>query len=77
MYKEEYPVGTTVKILPRDKLLIFQVEWKWHHPLTMDQLNYAGMTAQVKTIGFYHGGDELYTLIDIPGIWHEECLEAV
>lgn len=75
MYNAEYPVGTQVNILQRDKLLIFQAEWKWHNPLTTEQLKYAGMTAQVKTFNYYHGGDELYTLMDIPGIWHEECLE--
>jgi len=77
MYNEEYPVGTMVKILAQDKLLLFQAEWKWHHPLTTDQLNYSGMAALVKTVSFYHGGDELYTLKDIPGIWHEKCLEIV
>ena len=22
----------------------------------------------------YHGGDIIYKLVDIPGIWHEQCL---
>jgi hypothetical protein len=25
-------------------------------------------------VGFYHGGDVLYTLDGIPGLWHEQCL---
>jgi len=31
----------------------------------------------VKDVSFFHGGDEIYTLEDIPGVWHEECLTAV
>jgi hypothetical protein len=23
----------------------------------------------------HHGGDELYKLKGVPGIWHEQCLE--
>jgi hypothetical protein len=23
-------------------------------------------------VGFYHGGDELYELASVPGIWHEQ-----
>jgi hypothetical protein len=30
----------------------------------------------VAAIGYYHGGDVLYTLNDIPGIWHEQCLRG-
>jgi hypothetical protein len=25
-------------------------------------------------VAFYHGGDVLYTLDDIPGTWHEACM---
>jgi hypothetical protein len=39
-------------------------------------LRYAGRTARVRSVSFYHGGDELYELEDIPGIWHEENLSA-
>ena len=28
-------------------------------------------------VSFYFGGDELYRLKDIPGIWHEVCLRPV
>ena len=27
--------------------------------------------------GFYHGGDELYKLKGMPGVWHEQCLKEV
>jgi hypothetical protein len=39
------------------------------------QLEAAGKAAQVKSVGFYHGGDELYELEDLPGLWHEANLE--
>ena len=28
----------------------------------------------VSSVGFYHGGDELYVIEGIPGVWHEVCL---
>lgn len=49
--------------------------WRLHHPLTKDQLSYAGVEGKVADVGFYHGGDELYHVEGIPGIWHEACLE--
>jgi hypothetical protein len=33
--------------------------------------------AKVKEVTFFHGGDEIYALEGIPGVWHEECLSAV
>jgi len=27
-------------------------------------------------VDFFTGGDEIYTLQGIPGVWHEECLSA-
>jgi hypothetical protein len=42
-----------------------------------EQLEYAGRTAQVKDVSFFHGGDEIYTLQGVPGVWHEECLTAI
>ena len=53
----------------------FRKTWKWHHPLQEEQLRYSGATSVVQDVGFYHGGDELYELEGIPGIWHEACLE--
>jgi hypothetical protein len=29
---------------------------------------------RVKEVSFYHGGDQLYILENLPGIWHEQCL---
>ena len=55
--------------------LRFRRTWKSHHPLDDSQLAYAGQSAKVSNVSFYHGGDELYQLEGIPGIWHEACLQ--
>jgi len=75
-YEPEFPVGTRVRIVESDALYRFQQEWKWHHPLRVEQLSFAGSESQVTSVSFYHGGDELYELRGIPGIWHEACLTA-
>jgi hypothetical protein len=75
-YKEEFPKGSMVKIASRSALEEFLKTWKLHNKLQPQQLSYAGQIAEVESVGFYHGGDELYQLKGIPGIWHEECLEA-
>jgi hypothetical protein len=77
LYKAEYDVGTAVKVKNREFLLEFARTWKFHNPLSAEQIERHGKRAKVKTVSFYHGGDELYTLVDIPGIWHEQCLESV
>lgn len=74
-YQEDFPVGTIVRIRDRDVLEAFMREWRWHHPLTAEQLRFAGQAAAVKDVSFYHGGDELYELDGIPGTWHEQCLD--
>jgi hypothetical protein len=76
IYRAQYPAGSTVKIAGRPCLENFLRTWKLHHPLEPEQLDYAGQMAEVESVGFYHGGDELYRLKDVPGIWHEQCLEA-
>jgi hypothetical protein len=73
----EFPEGTVVRIADRAYLEDFLKSWKYHNKLQPDQLNFAGQEAQVEKVGFYHGGDELYRLRGIPGIWHEECLEPI
>jgi hypothetical protein len=55
----------------------FLKTWKLHHELEPQQLNFANKIAKVKSVGFYHGGDELYELKGVPGTWHEQCLRAV
>lgn len=51
--------------------------WKLHNKLNVDQLEYAGMVAVVAMVSMYFGGDMLYNLEGVPGIWHEQCLEKV
>ena len=75
-YKEKFPAGTKVQVAGRDELLEFRNTWKLHHPLEEFQLKFAGTTAIVRGAGFYHGGDVLYSLEDVPGTWHEACLCA-
>jgi len=75
-YKEEFPKGCAVKIASRSSLEDFLKTWRLHNKLQPEQLDYAGQIAEVESVGFYHGGDELYKLKGIPGIWHEQCLEA-
>ena len=73
-YKAEYPAGSQVRILDREPLERFAKEWKYHNPLQKEQFQFAGQTALVKSVSFYHGGDELYELSNVPGLWHEQCL---
>ena len=49
---------------------------QYHNELEPEQLEYAGRVAKVKAVEFFHGGDEIYTLEGVPGVWHEECLSA-
>ena len=74
-YQEQFPVGSSVRVKARPVLEQFQCEWKYHHPISADQLEAAGRIDTVKSVGFYHGGDVLYQLTQIPGTWHEVCLE--
>ena len=67
-YQEKFPVGTTVRIAERAELERFRREWQFHDKLEAEQLSYAGQTARVRDVGFYHGGDALYHLDGVPGI---------
>jgi len=77
LYKEKFPAGTQVRIASLAELEAFQRNWKYHHKLNSDQLFFADRIAMVQKVGFYHGGDVLYELRGIPGIWHEVCLSSV
>jgi hypothetical protein len=76
LYKASFLVGSKVRIADAARLLEFQRTWKYHNKLDSRQVAYAGQIANVDKIGFYHGGDVLYELRDVPGIWHEQCLEG-
>ena len=73
-YREAFAAGTSVRIASRPLLEQFRARWRYHHPLDEAQLSYGDQITTVKEVAFYHGGDPLYTLDGIPGIWHEECL---
>lgn len=75
-YQEKYPVGVAARIGSRERLRAFARDWKFHHPLEAEQIAFAGMTDIVKAVGFYHGGDVLYTLVHAPGTWHEHLLDS-
>jgi hypothetical protein len=70
----EFEVGTEVRIADRAFLEEFLEAGQYHNELEPEQLEYAGRVANVKAVNFFHGGDEIYTLAGIPGVWHEECL---
>ena len=73
-YSAAFDVGTTVEIADLARLELFLRTWKYHNPLQKEQLAYASQTAKVSKVGYYHGGDPLYVLEGVPGVWHEECL---
>jgi hypothetical protein len=73
-YKEAFPVGTEVRVADRAFLDDFKSAWQYHHKLRPEQLEYAGRQTTVADVGFYHGGDAVYTLAAIPGLWLEQCI---
>jgi hypothetical protein len=75
-YKEAFPIGVSVRVANRASLESFMIAWHYHHELQPEQLIYAGQVTTVEMVGFYHGGDPVYKLAGIPGIWLEPCLEA-
>lgn len=77
LYNAEFAAGAAVRIVERHHLEEFRRNWRYHHPLDEAQLSYGGTKATVKSVSFYHGGDELYTLDGVPGTWHECCLEEL
>ena len=66
-----------MRIANRAVLETFAAEWHFHHSLDAGQLNFAGRTATVESVSYYHGGDELYTLTGVPGVWHACCLMPI
>jgi hypothetical protein len=76
-YKAIFPKGAMVRVISRAALEKFAQDWKYHHKLVPEQMEFAGAIATVEKVGFYHGGDQLYELENVPGIWNEPCLEPV
>ena len=75
-YEGAFPEGTIVRVADRAFLEQFMSEWKYHHKLQPTQLGYAGRRAVVEDLSYYHGGDPLYKLTNIPGYWLEQCLRS-
>ena len=71
----EFEVGSNVRIADRPFLESFLEAGQYHNELEPEQVEYAGRTAKVQEVNFFTGGDEIYTLEGIPGVWHEECLK--
>jgi hypothetical protein len=74
-YQERFPIGREVQIKNRDYLERFRLSWRLHHPLQLEQIDCARRITVVKKVSSYHGGEVLYELEHLPGIWHESCLE--
>jgi len=74
---DKFQAGDSVRIVDRNVLDDFVQSWKFHHPVQPDQLPYAGQTAKVSESAMYHGGDILYVLVGIPGMWHQRLLMTV
>lgn len=75
-YNPEFLIGSKVRITENADLQDFLKNWKYHHPLQEEQLKFGGIQTTVRNVTFYHGGDELYELSDVPGFWHEECFRS-
>jgi hypothetical protein len=73
----KFQTGSTVRISGRAVLDEFFRSWKLHNPLQPNQMECAEMTSKVARSFMYHGGDILYELEGLPGVWHEQLLEAV
>ena len=65
-YNPEFQANTHVRIADRQHLEEFKRSWRYHHPLTEEQLDFAGRAALVESVGMYHGGDQLYVLNGYP-----------
>jgi hypothetical protein len=76
-YPAKYSAGTLVRVVSTRELETFLRTWKLNHPLRREQLQYGGQTARVVRSMVYQGGNILYELDGIPGIWHEACVEDV
>ena len=72
----EFEIGSQVRIADRAFLEAFLEAGQYHNELEPEQLEFADRTAMVQSVNFFHGGDEIYQLEGIPGVWHEECLRA-
>ena len=73
---DKFAEGSLVRVADRAFLENFLQTWKYHHKLRPEQVAYAGQVADVRQSSMYHGGDILYELVGVPGIWHQDRLRA-
>jgi hypothetical protein len=73
-YTPIFEEGSAVRIAERSVLEDFMKMWQYHHRLSPEQLPFAGTVATVESVGYYHGGDQIYRLSGVPGVWHPQCL---
>jgi hypothetical protein len=73
---DKFQIGETVQIASREILDEFSRTWKFHHPLQSSQFQHAGRTARITNSFMYHGGDILYELETVPGLWHQQLVAA-
>jgi hypothetical protein len=71
---DKFQVDETVQIACSETLNEFSRTWKLHHSLQSNQFQHAGQIARVKNSFMYHGGDILYELEGMPGLWHQQLL---
>lgn len=45
LYRATFPEGSKVRVVSRSALDTFARNWKYHHELRPEQLDYAGVTA--------------------------------
>jgi len=76
-YEPAFKVNDRVRIVNLIALESFRRTWKHHDPLQSEQLNHADEEATISRVGIYHGGDIIYQLAEVPGVWHEDCLSRV
>jgi hypothetical protein len=74
---DKYQPGDLVLIDSPELLASFARTWKRHHPLETRQMAYAGQSAKIANSFMYHGGDILYELEDVPGVWHQQVLSPL
>jgi hypothetical protein len=64
-----------VRIADAERLREFRRTWTLHHKLAEEQIKHGRRVTQVAEAAMYHGGDVIYKLEGVPGIWHERLLE--
>ena len=76
-YLPLFAEGSLVRIADRPALEAFRRSWHYHNPIQAEQLEFANTVRRIMNVYYYHGGDELYVLDSVPGIWHPDCLRPL